>query len=545
MSNTKLAYVLALCLSTFGGTLAWSAPIEPDCSTPRASIQTLLDWLQPAHYDTAKAATCIEKRNDDATIAELRARQILDILDAKGAFVQLDDLPSDPNYANSEGEASVVMSRKVSDVTVDKRGDQWLVTLDTQASVAVLHENLLVIDLRRYARSLPAWMQSRGLGVAAWQIFGLVALTLIGLIIRTVVSWFFAGQAQRVMERLKVVWGQELLAKVGNPLGAVIAVFVVGSLLPTLVLPVRLNEFLHLVLDVIGTIYTVVVLYRVVDLLSSWLTQKANRTETKLDDQLVPLISRALKILVLVLGGVFILESLNYDVASLLAGLGIGGLAFALAAKDTIANLFGSVTIFTSKPFHIGDWVVVAGVEGTVETVGFRSTRIRTFYNSLVSLPNSVVADSSIDNYGERRYRRLKMMLGVTYSTTSDQIEAFVEGIKGLLQAHPAVRQDYYEVHFNTFSASSLDILLYVFFDVASWTEELTARHRLLIDIKRLAEALEIDFAFPTQTVHLDQGGASESSSLADSQAQLSEIAYDFGPKGSKARPDGLWAVKG
>ena len=124
--------------------------------------------------------------------------------------------------------------------------DQWLVTLDTQASVAVLHENLLVIDLRRYARSLPAWMQSRGLGVAAWQIFGLVGLTLIGLIIRTVVSWFFAGQAQRVMERLKVVWGQELLAKVGNPLGAVIAVFVVGSLLPTLVLPVRLNEFLHL-----------------------------------------------------------------------------------------------------------------------------------------------------------------------------------------------------------------------------------------------------------------------------------------------------------
>ena len=160
------------------------------------------------------------------------------------------------------------------------------------------------------------------------------------------------------------------------------------------------------------------------------MTQRAERTDTKLDDQLVPLISRALKILVVVLGGVFILESLHYDVASLLAGLGIGGLAFALAAKDTIANLFGSITIFTSKPFHIGDWIAVAGVEGLWKRLG-SDLRIRTFYNSLVSIPNSVVADSSIDNYGERRYRRIKLMLGVTYSTTADQIEAFVEGIKG------------------------------------------------------------------------------------------------------------------
>ena len=462
----QLRYSLAFwCFILAAPTLA--APIEPSCETPRAAVQTLLDWLQPEHYAPSKAATCIEANEDgDLEVRELRASQILDILDARGAFVVLDDLPTDPAFLNADGLAEIAMSPKIPSIVVEKRGKEWLVSLDTQTTVSELHEALMVIDLRRYARDLPAWMQTRNLGLAAWQILGLLGLILVGFIVRTIVAWFFSGQAQRLMEKLRVVWGQELLAKVGNPIGAVIAVVLVGALLPTLVLPVRLNEFMLLILDVIGTLYTVVALYRVVDLLSAWLNQKAERTDTKLDDQLVPLISRALKILVIVLGGVFILESLNYDVASLLAGLGIGGLAFALAAKDTIANLFGSITIFTSKPFHIGDWIAVAGVEGTVETVGFRSTRIRTFYNSLVSIPNSVVADSSIDNYGERRYRRIKLMLGVTYSTTADQIEAFVEGIKGLLRAHPGVRQDYFEVHFNTFSASSLDILLYAFFDV-------------------------------------------------------------------------------
>ena len=524
---------------------AWSEPANPDCSTPRAAIQSLLDWLQPEHFNAAKAATCIETSSgEESEVAELRARQILDILDARGAFVVLEDISTDPNFVDSEGKAEVAMSPKLPSILVEKRNNRWIVSRETQVRVAELHEALMVVDLRRYARDLPAWMQSRKLGLAAWQIFGLLGLILVGVIIRTVVAWFFSGQAQRLMQRLRVVWGQELLSRVGNPFGAVIAVVFVAALLPTLVLPVRLNEFILLVLDVVGTLYTVLALYRVVDLLSAWLTQKADLTDTKLDDQLVPLISRALKILVIVLGGVFILESLNYDVASLLAGLGIGGLAFALAAKDTIANLFGSITIFTSKPFHIGDWIVVAGVEGTVETVGFRSTRIRTFYNSLVSLPNSVVADSSIDNYGERRYRRIKMMLGVTYSTTADQIEAFVDGIRGLLRAHPGVRQDYFEVHFNTYSASSLDILLYAFFEVSDWTEELTARHRLLLDIKRLAEALKIDFAFPTQTLHIEKSDQIPQDNAIPGRENLIEIIEDFGPNGSQARPNGLWAVK-
>ena len=150
----------------------------------------------------------------------------------------------------------------------------------------------------------------------------------------------------------------------------------------------------------------------------------------------------------------------------LVSGLGIGGLAVALAAKDTLANFFGSITIFVDRPFRMGDWIRTSAAEGTVEEVGFRSTRIRTFYNSVVSVPNSSLANSEIDNLGMREYRRLKTILNLTYDTSPEQMEAFVEGIKAIVKANSNFRQDYYEIHFHAFGAHSLDVLVYVFFSV-------------------------------------------------------------------------------
>ena len=141
---------------------AWSEPANPDCSTPRAAIQSLLDWLQPEHFNAAKAATCIETSSgEESEVAELRARQILDILDARGAFVVLEDLSTDPNFVDSEGKAEVAMSPKLPSILVEKRNNRWIVSRETQVRVAELHEALMVVDLRRYARDLPAWMQSR------------------------------------------------------------------------------------------------------------------------------------------------------------------------------------------------------------------------------------------------------------------------------------------------------------------------------------------------------------------------------------------------
>lgn len=158
------------------------------------------------------------------------------------------------------------------------------------------------------------------------------------------------------------------------------------------------------------------------------------------------------------------------------------------------------------RPFQVGDWVVIdGGVEGTVEEVGFRSTRIRTFYDSVVTLPNALLLTSKVDNLGVRRYRRWKTMVSITYDTPPDTIEAFCEGIRELVRKHPYTRKDYFQVWVNAFGPSSVDILLYVFHEVPDWSTELRERQRLFLDIMRLANAMGVRFALPAQTVYLHQ----------------------------------------
>jgi MscS family membrane protein len=161
--------------------------------------------------------------------------------------------------------------------------------------------------------------------------------------------------------------------------------------------------------------------------------------------------------------------------------------------------------IFVDKPFQIGDWINFDGVDGTVEEVGLRSTRLRTFANSLVYVPNGPLADKVINNMGLRVYRRFTTDVGVTYDTPPELIESFVEGIEELVKAHPITRKDYYEVHLNSFGASSLNVLVYVFFQAPDWSTELKARHELMLGIIQLANLLGVRFAFPTQTLQIEE----------------------------------------
>lgn len=245
--------------------------------------------------------------------------------------------------------------------------------------------------------------------------------------------------------------------------------------------------------------------YRLVDIIGQYMTERALESPSKHDDLLVPIIVRTLKIVVIVVGLVAFAFQVNENPASLLTGLGLGGLALALAAKDVVANIFGSVTILTDRPFCIGDWITMGDIDGIVESVGIRSTRIRTFHDSLITVPNSAITDTHIDNLGQRRYRRVQATLSVAYNTPPDAIEAFCEGVRELIRQHPYTRKDYYHAYFHGFGDSSLDILLYCFVETPDWATELRERHRLLLDIVRLARSLGVEFAFPTRTLYMRQ----------------------------------------
>lgn len=377
---------------------------------------------------------------------------------------------------------------------------------------------------RQAGRAFVEWMNSRlpesltrkSFLLENWRWLLLFLLVALGLLADRLVCYFVGRLLNRWKDHAKLDVPDKLSNGVRRPTGIAATALVWVGGLPYLALPRVLEDILAVAAGLVLTLGVVWAAYRLTDLLAAWLFTFAEKTETKLDDLLVPFLRKTLKVFVVLVGLMHVAENFaGVNPTNLLAGLGLGGLAFALAAKDTVANLFGSITILFDRPFQIGDWINIGGVDGTVEEVGFRSTRIRTFYNSLVSMPNSMLVNERIDNYGARIYRRIKTMLSLTYDTPPEKIEAFCEGLRELIRRHPHTRKDYFHVYFNEYAASSLNVLLYCFVKTPDWSTELAEKHRLFVDLKRLAKELGVEFAFPTQTLHVADGGFPAGAALA------------------------------
>ena len=227
-------------------------------------------------------------------------------------------------------------------------------------------------------------------------------------------------------------------------------------------------------------------------------------TESKLDDQMVPLFRKSVKLTVSVVLLLMVIQNLGYSVSSLLASLGIGGLAIALAARDAMANFFGSIVIFTDRPFQVGDWIVVGDVEGTVEEVGFRTTRVRQFDKAMVTVPNSRFTDSSVVNFSNRSIRRMKFEVGLTYDTSAEQMRMFLSRVNDLLRAHPGLDQTFHFARFVSMGAYALNVQIYAFSTTKDWVTWLETRESLMLQIMELVEESGLAFAFPTQTIVMD-----------------------------------------
>lgn len=372
----------------------------------------------------------------------------------------------------------------------------------TERGVTATPENEQFLPLYlRLRNQLPPALTHKWLTLEGWQWLGIFLFIVLGVAADRLVTALFALLVKGLRKRAGGYYA-DVDSQVLRPWGlmAMAAVWWLG--LNHMGLPEDVLLVLLVAAKFLASLSGVWGAYRFVDLITAYLLQQAVRTETRLDDMLVPLFGRALKLFVTVAGLVFLAASLNVNLTGLLAGLGLGGIAFALAAKDTVENVFGSIMVITDHPFVVGDWVVIGDIEGTVEAIGFRSTRIRTFYNSLVTLPNSKLITANIDNMGQRQYRRFKCMLSLAYETPPERIESFCAGLREIVQTHPNTRKDYCLIYLNQAAAASLDVLVYIYFDVPNWQLELEARHYFLLDALRLADRLGVSYAYPTQTVY-------------------------------------------
>ncbi len=334
---------------------------------------------------------------------------------------------------------------------------------------------------------------------------GLATLFLLGaFIVRAVAVTLIGRRLQALAERTETTADDVAVRAILGPVGSL--VIVVGVYMAFRVLAVDVehaDEWAGKIFRVLATLIVAWGLFRLVDAVAIVAAELAGRTESGFDDQLIPILRKTAKVLVGVMAFLLAAQNLGYSISGLLAGLGLGGFAFALAAKDTIANLFGGVTILVDRPFRVGDWITFDGADGVIEEIGLRSTRVRTFAKTLTSVPNQTLANATIENHSLMPKRRIKMTVGVTYDATPDQMRSLVERVEAMLATKPGIDQEFMLIKFTEFGASSLDLFVYCFTVTTDWTEHLQMRQEVNLAIMDIVEELGLSIAFPTRTVHL------------------------------------------
>lgn len=337
-----------------------------------------------------------------------------------------------------------------------------------------------------------------------WRVALFVLIWMLGLTLKNFLLARLLKPLDMVLEKTKTDLDNMLLTKIERPLGWVVLIIALYLGILALDLPDKLHVVVVLLLKTVGTVFAAWTIFAATDVLVEGMERFALKTDSDMDDHMIPLVQRVFRISIICIAIITIVQQWGYDVTSLIAGLGIGGLALALAAQDTLANWFGSIMIFTDRPFKLGDWVKSDHGEGVVEVVGMRSTKIRTFAKTVITVPNKDVANTAIENFSEMPKRRINAQIGVTYSTSASQMIEIVDGIKNVLRTHEAIDQEFWLVNFVGFGGSSLDIMIYAFTKTTVWGEWLDARQDIYLKMMKVVEDAGSSFAFPSQSIYFE-----------------------------------------
>jgi MscS family membrane protein len=328
-----------------------------------------------------------------------------------------------------------------------------------------------------------------------------VVILLIFIILQKILPPFFNKILHKLAKKTKTTIDDLIIDELRNPFRFLIIMIGVRIFFQLILKEVGIIEHLisaGMIIFVFWVFYAIVPAFR--ELLYHY-----SRGNEHLSYELSNFMIRMVRILIVFFGIIALLYSFGVNVTAFFASLGIGGLALALAAKDTAANMFGSIAILLDKSVRVGDWVKVDGIEGVVEDVGMRTTKIRTFEKSIVAIPNSTVATKAIENYSRRGIRRIKMEIGLTYSTTREQMEAVINDLRESIATHTEVAQKQTQiVHFQDFNPSDLGILIYCYVATTDWKSYLDIRQEINLAIMEVVNRHGTSFAFPSQSVYIE-----------------------------------------
>ncbi|MBA3394289.1 MAG: mechanosensitive ion channel family protein [Deltaproteobacteria bacterium] len=350
-------------------------------------------------------------------------------------------------------------------------------------------------------------------GLEYWQWLGIAIAIVIAVIAGRIAGRFVIWIAGRIATRTDATWDDDALLRLARPTRFLGKVLIARLLLPVLLLPASATSVIVNVLLAALGFGVIWGLVSVIDVIVSRLALQPWAVKRPASRALISLAGRTAKVLLLVIAAITFLGSFGLPVGSLIAGVGIGGIALAFGAQKTVENLFGAFAIGIDQPLREGDFVRTdADTLGTVEAVGLRSTRIRTLDRTIVSIPNGRLSESKIETFGERDRCRLHTVIGLVYSTTSKQMREVLDGIERVLRAHPRTYQTEMVVRFMRFGSSSLDIEIQAWYDVNDFNAFRIWRQDMLLEIMGVVEAAGSAFAFPTQTLHVASAPGSQPS---------------------------------
>lgn len=483
---------------------------EAAAGSPRAALEQFFSLARAGRY--ADAAAYLDMRDTARDARATAARRVKAVLDRELWIDRAAVSPApagDPNDGLPAGVEQIGTIRQPSGAVVVVRmtrtpGDpevSWRFSRRTVSHLTALYDSL---GDRWMLEHLPETLLRPGpLELLRWQWLALPLLLAVAALIGALLTRLLLGILTRVVARTSTRWDDVVADRLRRPAAVTATIAAAWMLLPLLDLYAPAYAGAQRVGRVLLFIVFFWSLWRLVDVVRDVISGNRWAIASPSSRALLPLAARSTKVILVAVAAVAVLSLLGYPVGSLLAGLGIGGLAVALAAQKTVENLFGAFSIGVDQPFREGDFVKVEDVVGTVERIGLRSTRFRTLDRTLVSLPNGKLADMRIESFAARDRLRFAAMIGLVYETTPAQMRDVLAGFERVLREQPKLWPDSLTVRFSALAASSLDIEVMAWFQTSDWAEFQLIRQELLLRFMEVVERAGTSIAFPTRTVHL------------------------------------------
>jgi MscS family membrane protein len=345
-------------------------------------------------------------------------------------------------------------------------------------------------------------LQATFLGVPVWQYLASLIYIVLAVVMSRLLDWFIRGKLRHWASKTKTQFDDILIQLLGGPIKIIALVILLHIGLQLFPWPATVEVYISRILRVVIAISLTYVALRVVDVLVDYWRQRAAAAGDRgLSDQLLPFIRAALKVFIAIVAVLLTCETLGLPMKGLLASLSVGGLALGLAAQDTLANLFGAVAVFVDKPFRVGDAIKIEAVEGTVEAIGMRSTRVRTPDGHLVAVPNKTVANATVTNIAKRSSIRTVMNLGLTYDTSAERVQRAIDLLTEIYKSHPMTKDVI--ITFNRFADSALNIEVVHFWNSTDHRAYLVGLQDLNLQVKQRFDAEKLEFAYPTRMLYV------------------------------------------